>query len=467
MKSQYPILKASEGSRIDKTQRLRSKVINRLKYFEKHVSVASHVSCSDLQAARLKYWQNWCPRACNILDSYIKTRHRPLSLDRKYAQITDIIDSWPLKRDHLEKEFGIVLSSVEKDVCLERDHFLERLAKGALDNSTDCHRFRLENAFRSGEQKRQFMMFNTLTVSPENYDEVFHTGSLAFRDYIKAIEYEQVKHLPREKQSKARKKSLQYFAVVEEGGTTGRLHIHCILFMSNIMDLIDPAIGRPMADDSDVHGMKRFWKYGKSMNLPIRFNEHDAWAQHDWKWPLDHITKQPKEGTCVEKITKYMVKYVTKSQLNKGKPYQWKTRSTRNLGLKPFSLYLRKIKPENLISMISLPKFPMPLTYYGSTMPNRILRYMLVSELARRLNNPWIVNKLTSDPNTTFEQLAKCTTSQRCARSYANIIRLQAKLLNPEGISNEPGIFHEFRLDAEKTFLRREVSTAISSGKLK
>ena len=95
------------------------------------------------------------------------------------------------------------------------------------------------------------VVFNTLTVEPEYYDDVFRTGSNLWRNYIRTIDRAVAKSIFGSYRQRDGSDYFNYCAIVEHGSDTGRLHIHCIMSMRKLpKGCLDPNIGLAVPDRS-------------------------------------------------------------------------------------------------------------------------------------------------------------------------------------------------------------------------
>lgn len=186
----------------------------------------------------------------------------------------------------------------------------------------------LIEAYNRGE----YIIYNTLTVSPQHYREVFKKESKHWREYIKKCE---------------QRGQRTYAAILE---TDGRNHIHTIQIFKTIPQewKIDPNSTTQIPYRRELNPVKRLWPWGWSTPIPVRFNAKDAWSKLGWKWI---ITKEGKlqETTLPGQLAGYLAKYLTKSR-TKGE-YQWRTRIKKNFGLEPIQNILNKMTEAELNQM--------------------------------------------------------------------------------------------------------------------
>lgn len=185
------------------------------------------------------------------------------------------------------------------------------------------------------------MVFDTLTVAPAYYTHVFKKGSTAFKDYIRRAAALAPEH--------------RYLAVVEEGGTTNRLHIHVVHMWSALpAGHRDPnkGIGEPRRRELDC--MKRLWRFGFSTPIIVRYSPNDPWGRANYRWPLDRKTNAPMRIGSPLRLANYLTKYLTKSYFStRRSKHLWRIRKTQSLGRPILELLLSTSTPENLLAIAS------------------------------------------------------------------------------------------------------------------
>lgn len=214
--------------------------------------------------------------------------------------------------------------------------WLEETQKRAMKAHTQNMKERLRLALADADKKGKYLVFNTLTVAPEYEDQIFEKGSTKWKEYIRQITRDAGKTEGLDKKTADKDKDLhQYFGVVENGGKNGRLHIHAI----HILRTLPPGSKDPNSIIPGhppirriIDSMRRYWQYGFSMPLAIRYGWDDAFSRAGWRWPVekghDGLTRPMRHGT-MGKIVGYISKYITKSE---GEKHRWRTRMTQKLG---------------------------------------------------------------------------------------------------------------------------------------
>lgn len=205
-------------------------------------------------------------------------------------------------------------------------------------------RLRLEmtDAVQSG----WYVIFNTLTIAPHHYKQVFSKDSSVWTDYVRSIDRAVgiSIHGNWRKAIIARRAGddfHRYFAVTEKGSQTGRLHIHVLHMMRKLPDgCYDPNRGSALPNKREVSFFKGFWNFGHSSPVAVRFDMSDAFGLLKWQWPVKRgITGQfePLECRDPAAIVSYVGKYITKSHddVDRHKEvFRWRTKISQSLGKK-------------------------------------------------------------------------------------------------------------------------------------
>lgn len=188
-----------------------------------------------------------------------------------------------------------------------------------------------------------YFVFNTLTVTGEYLDDVFKLGSKCWTDYVRLVDRSVgIRVYGRWRTAMDARRDgnnfHSYFAVVERGSRSGRLHIHVIHMMKELpIGCYDPNAGLNMPVNREISYMKKFWKFGFSSPIAVRFNNSDAYGKAFWRWPVVKGSKGFDSLPCkgVGAIVNYVGKYLTKqldSKIEKGEVLKWRIRTSRNLG---------------------------------------------------------------------------------------------------------------------------------------
>lgn len=223
------------------------------------------------------------------------------------------------------------------------NQFIKNFKKGSINarKRDSLALLRLECQERANQG--WFFVFNSLTVDNEYLSEVFDARSSAWSDYIRSVDracalslYNSCSDAFEARQNGDEFHS--YFAVVERGHKTGRLHIHCLhIFKSLPNGCYDPNAGLIQPYRREITFLKKFWKFGHSSPIAVRFNNSDAYAKKFWRYPVVKLGSnyQPLPCKQVDALITYIGKYLTKSfdkDIQKDEVFKWRIRKSRNLG---------------------------------------------------------------------------------------------------------------------------------------
>lgn len=248
-------------------------------------------------------------------------------------------------------------------------------------------------ATSDAEKARWFFVFNTLTVDPANYLAVFDTKSREFRNYVRRVErdiaragYGRLSAAPADTAEYH-----QYFAVVEEGSQTGRLHIHVVHMCKFLPDgAFDPNAGLDCATRREITCFKSYWAHGFSAPIAVRFGHGDAFGRQGWRWPvvMERGRAVAIQNGSAGAVCGYLAKYLVKSYASGG--FQWRTRMTRNLGLSKIFSAVKILSYRSLV-VLSSPLCPVlwERPIHGRQLPMSLVRRAVVREVMIRLRtNP-------------------------------------------------------------------------------
>ncbi len=276
-----------------------------------------------------------------------------------------------------------------------QDVMTELKSKGAMGRLAE-HRWRMIEEIEHRCSSGWYVVFNTLTVDNTNYSEVFAKGSSAWRLYIAAIDRVVGQELyGNVRNSIAARKTNpfhSYFAVVERGGNTGRLHIHVIHCLRTIPESWkkDPnrVNGPPIR--RQISPMKKFWRFGHSMPIACRFSDCDAFGALGWCWPVRREGDKviPIASKPPIAIARYMCKYILKSF---SKPdddegeLRWRTRISGGFGLTRMRETIADLDRLTLWKFLS--DHPRSMTVNDVPLPTRRLRLECLRSLLKPRRN--------------------------------------------------------------------------------
>lgn len=235
----------------------------------------------------------------------------------------------PCKRNYTDYEIALI----------------QQMNDTGINQRTGTHRTALSYEIAWAAKHNYFMLFNTLTVANGHMHETFAKESKIFKTYIRNF----TRTLPGPKRDE---KEHTYFACVEAGTQTGRLHIHVIHFFKDLPPTAqDPNLARYKPDYWEIIYFKHLWKHF-SVPKMVRYNPNDAYGKLKWRWPLDRKTQLPYEIGSPQRVASYMSKYINMSYENpKREKYLWRIRKSHNLGNKILEELLSTLTPQDLLNI--------------------------------------------------------------------------------------------------------------------
>lgn len=351
---------------------------------------------------------------------------------------------WEKRKEHIHREIGIKMPEEHwNEGNDEMEFILEMMRESAQMTSVEVIKARLIMEMIEAYKTEWYMIFNTITVRPEDYETVFEKGSNVWRNYIRQIKRSVATTLYGSWRQSMGHDYFHYLAVVEEGASNGRLHIHAMLFMKGLTKIKadgtkgahiikDPNYGRNPPDRREIDEFCEFWEYGFSQFIPIRFSNSDPWGKMGWAWPRMK-DGQPLPASHIGKIASYMTKYIMKSADNKGEA-KWRTKTDRALGLRGLRNTLRQMKIKPLISLVKYQKQPNPIMLYGNKIPTRLIRNQAVKELVRRMKKKRL--QMSASPkNTTLKTLMRHGIKTKLDPNSTNIGDSLLRLFNGRATS--------------------------------
>ncbi len=255
-----------------------------------------------------------------------------------------------------------------------------------------------------------YIIFNTLTVEPRHYNNLWKDGSAAFKTYLKCVNYG---------------KDDTYFAVREAGAAGGRLHIHVLHLLKTIPKtwLRDPNENNIQPINREIKKLRAFWPHGFSNPIAIRFNSSDAWSKLGWRWPLERVAGLlvPVQPTSPGKLAGYLSKYLVKT-LNV-RSDKWKTKMSRNLGLRGLQSAMKIMEDGELQTLIDLTTSTLVTLGTKSWLPKNLLVREATREIIQRKSKQKnFVKKLSEiTPLPSIVEHWKCLTTRKPRSKYQNI----------------------------------------------
>lgn len=297
--------------------------------------------------------------------------------------IRDVFRGWYLPRRRAKSEPFI-------------EHYLQMMKDTSKQARIQERRFLLELELLEKLSRGWYIVFNTLTIDPENYNAVFSTGSKHWNNYIRAIDrllYIGRFGSVREGASQVRRKTDMhtYCAVVEAGELNGRLHIHVVHAFSHLpYGAADPNIGAAIAHRRELQCLKSAWRYGHSTPIAVRVDGTDPYSDLGWVWPLkwDDATSsyQPYDAKPIGAVAAYLSKYLMKTLGNERLKGQWRTKTSQRYGTTLIDVAVRAMKTTTIANFVlGIKKTTMLPTLGERVIPTRILRIAATRELMNRL----------------------------------------------------------------------------------
>lgn len=229
-----------------------------------------------------------------------------------------------------------------------------------------------------------FIIFDTLTMAPGQYKEIFGETAHAFQDYIRQAKRRTGQAAYGTVRNSRARIVHTYFACTEYGGKTGRLHIHCIHLLKCLpTDARDPNAGRIRPDQLELECYQSLWDRARSEPRIIRYSPNDAFGRLGYRWPLDPKTGQPRLLESPLRLASYMSKYLKKGANKWHKEeFPWRVKKSRGLGHNLLREIMCQITTESLITISSMEKIKVTLNNHGIPMP--LLRQAALRQIDHR-----------------------------------------------------------------------------------
>lgn len=391
----FTVLNRSLVARCDKVARdhsILSARLKTLKFYEKIISDPNTIFDTSLPESvwrrRVRQEKKKIVGALRLLES-----NNPIDHTKLYPCLG------ATKSQFVKAVFGrdlIKLSPRKPDGSFE-DVMLERFREGSVNARRAEMVFRLREELSQAARLGWFVVFNTLTVEDWSYRRVFSEKSSAFRNYIRAVN----RYVLASRYGSIRKglehedidEVARYFAVVEEGEQTGRLHIHVLHFFKYLPDKwMDPNIGSGVPENISVNWFNDFWQFGFTYSRPVRWNGFDVWAKKGWRWPV--VNGERMKAYPLGSLAGYMAKYVTKSKQLIG-DYEWRTRMTRKFGTIRIRQVISRLSVNELLIALELPRIRIETV--NGRIPQYLLRVIILTTYLRKLSRNGLRKQIVSN----------------------------------------------------------------------
>lgn len=225
---------------------------------------------------------------CSMISDKRKEKERySIRTIKDYKNIHQFLQTnLPSKARHIEKKAVIksVISTNKNPNKIERNDLVK-----------ECLR---------AHQKGYFFVFNTMTVkNNDDLDTCFDGGidSAAFTLYIQNLNSQIAGGYHR------------YFAVIERGPITHRLHFHVLHILQRLpRGSKDPNEYCRTPINREIESFRPFWWYGDSVPMAVRYQNGDAFSKRAWNMPVYYEEKEKKFVKYPYKTFKSVIKYITK-----------------------------------------------------------------------------------------------------------------------------------------------------------
>lgn len=333
-----------------------------------------HRKYSPLMPMHIRRYHSVCGQIRNEqsrLDSNEFNSHTPLEwLKKPVEEITDHVF------------VGLRAPSAAQHSAFERSLAEVMTLKGHRQRAAS-HKFHICCEVARRAKQGWFMIFNTLTVEPWQYAKIFSKDSKAFQTYIRKFDRlvaTAVFGRARLRKGEIRPTYHTYFAVVEEGTRTGRLHLHVLHFCAQLpAGSRDPNTGLARPKNREIAALKKLWPHGWSTPIAVRTSPRDPYGRKGWRWPLDRKTGQGLKAKSPLAVAGYVSKYVLKSYLaEKRSKLLWRTRKTQKLGTAILSELVSRLKSPTLLAIASQRLLSGRLN--NSKIPPELLRLAAIRE---------------------------------------------------------------------------------------
>ena len=472
----------------DKGYRLTSRIAQRMAYFEKmYTATVTEAGAFDNKRSlgKLNFFLshgNWLiSRLRSVGFKYINyqvlgyedsesAKINPDTRDSVYLSVLHEVDSWPDRKSHFESMFWLLNELIEFDDDLS-SHLLQQMSQSAKNGAIQRLSDRLWIQLNEAYAKHWFIIFSTLTVDSRHLDKVFTVGSDCWRNYIRRINryFGKCRYGSWREAEKQPNSYMHYFGVTERGGENERLHIHCLSFVDlynpdapGNFPFSDPNSGRLERDQREIHEMQRFWPYGLSSHIAVRWSDGDSWGRRGWLWPM--IDGTPMPGSSIEQLNAYLLKYITKAEnIEATKEAEtWKIKANHLMGREALLNKLETLTHKQIRSLIPFKVYPMAIQLFGKKINSKLIRALAVKIYLKK--NRSLVDQNTSLKSTTIEKLLRAMTGKKQCRNYANIGELLSQLYeNGDTSSRSLENFLSAKRSIEKSFPENNFRTPSSA----
>lgn len=385
---------------------------------------------------------SWHDQVMEKLDLAEKTFRQYLArLDKCFT--IDHRPKWASKArkalDHFSRDFLYDLTGYRPSGC--SDEFTEELKRITKKRRVADYRDRLLQELRFSQEEGWFVVFDTLTLNDDRWDQFFATPT-AIRDHCRKIGRLINKRLGR-KARDSYTDVFRYFVVPEFGKKGDRLHFHCLYFCKELpYGSYDPNVGQANAYRREIKSFK-VWEYGFSSPVAMRYSG-DAFTRAGWRWPVERDKKTghffPVPVKPADAVAFYVTKYATKNvEDGDGKclkdKKKFRIRMSRNLGMRVRNiLFIMGLTTQSCIQLTRL--------HWSVTKKARMIRRCASAELKRRLAKQSLQSFLDNrKPRITLLERLRALSGQSPSTNLQRIGTSQTPALMIEALSDEARAF--------------------------
>lgn len=360
--------------------RLLNNIRSRIKAIEWQTKVQNkHPEVSRMTVKKLKRMEKSL-----LVIKYTNTK----SID--YQEIKKRFKSTGSTEEHIIKIFGNCLKPGSSRVVDPVEaNMLASMAKSNKQKRVIELQTRILLEILDKESKGWFIVFNTLTIANEYMEKVYKRENRIFEKYILSLNY--AVKMQTEKIGEGKTKETAdyhtYFAVVEEGTKTGRLHFHVLHFFRNLPNNCnDPNNGRRVPSQRIISELRNYWLYGYSTPIAVRLSAMDNYNRVGWIWPVCKELRGSSyvalEASSPLRMARYMSKYITKA--NEERAFRWRTRLSKGFGTKIIKIALTRIATSTLESQMIAVAMWRHLEVMGISFPMALTRKLALKEYLLR-----------------------------------------------------------------------------------
>lgn len=294
----------------------------------------------------------------------------------------------------------------------QEESIIELMTMRARQLAANQHKFlcMCEIAYRA--KQNWYMIFNTLTVRPGEFYNVFSKNNGVFKQYVRKMDRLAAASAFGTIRAAIGRDYHSHFAVTEEGGQNGRLHIHSLHFQKEPpIGSYDPNSGKQRPTERELHCLKNIWPYGRQAPIIVRYSPIDAWGRAGYRWPIDVGTNEPLLIQSPQALANYMAKYIKKGYNSCQRAnLLWRVKKSHKLGLQILKMMTDEMTTPTLLILTTADNMRAKLN--NQMIPQNLLRLSSLRSLRDRLST-------TKSNNSTLTDIAKLATPRLSPLHYS------------------------------------------------